>query len=97
MAKKPNTIGFTKPKPMPAEAESFLQGSRFDDKEQDEEKEEKPPRAPKVVPVFVGTIEGNEILAAYDLFPLTPLSNLEQQMLQIIAALEQKIEQLEHD
>ncbi|WP_375435095.1 hypothetical protein [uncultured Hymenobacter sp.] len=96
MAKKPNPIGFTKP--MPAEAESYLQRSRLGDDDEEEEKhEEKPPRAPKVVLVFVGAIEGNEIMAAYDLYPLTPLSNLEQQMLQIIAALEQKVEQLEHN
>ena len=79
---------------MPREAESYLTGNGDED---EEEKPQAPARQPKVVPVFVGTIEGQEIMAAYDLYPLTPLSNLEQQMLQIIAALEQKLEQLEHD
>lgn len=53
-----------------------------------------PPRQPKAPPVFVGTGEGLEILTAYDLFPLTPLSNLEQQLLQVVAGLEQRIEEL---
>jgi hypothetical protein len=88
-----NPIGFTKPKPMPREAEAYLSGNEKAEKET----AEVPTRQPKVVPVFVGTIEGQEIMAAYDLYPLTPLSNLEQQMLQIIAALEQELAKHEHD
>ncbi|WBA42985.1 hypothetical protein [Hymenobacter canadensis] len=53
-----------------------------------------PPRQPKAEPVYVGTGEGLAILAAYDLFALTPLSNLEQQLLQVVAGLEKRIEEL---
>jgi hypothetical protein len=95
MAKKQNPIGFTKPKPMPREAETYLTGNGEEGEE--DEKPAAPARQPKVMPVFVGTIEGQEIMAAYDLYPLTPLSNLEQQMLQIIAALEQRVDQLDPD
>lgn len=55
---------------------------------------EKPPRPALAVPVFVGTIEGLEILDAYGLSALAPLSNLEQQLLQVIAGLEKRISEL---
>ena len=58
---------------------------------------EPPPRQPKAAPVYVGVSEGLEILKAYDLFPLTPLSNLEQQLLQVVAGLEKRIEELEQE
>ncbi|RSK44713.1 hypothetical protein [Hymenobacter perfusus] len=51
-----------------------------------------PPRQPKAPPVYVGTSVGLEILAAYDLFALTPLSQLEQQLLQVVAGLEQELD-----
>jgi hypothetical protein len=56
-----------------------------------EQPEEKPARPPMVVPVFVGQIEANEILAAYDIFPLAPLSNAELQLIQVVAALEKEL------
>ncbi|WBO86246.1 hypothetical protein [Hymenobacter yonginensis] len=56
---------------------------------------EPPPRLPKAAPVYVGTGEGLAILTAYDLFALTPLSNLEQQLLQVVAGLEQRVDELE--
>ncbi|MBC6698872.1 hypothetical protein [Hymenobacter sp. BT190] len=52
------------------------------------------PRLPKAAPAYVGTGEGLAILKAYDLFALTPLSNLEQQLLQVVAGLEKRIEEL---
>ena len=56
-----------------------------------EKPEPKPARQPKVVPVFVGQIEAQEILMAYDIFPLAPLSTTEQQLIQIVAALENEL------
>ena len=56
---------------------------------------EPPPRQPKAAPVYVGTSEGLAILGAYDLYPLTPLSNLEQGLLQVVAGLEKRLEELE--
>jgi hypothetical protein len=53
--------------------------------------EEKPARLPKVVPAYVGQSEAFEILGAYDIFPLTPLSTTELQLLQIIASLEKEL------
>ena len=58
---------------------------------------ETPPRQPRVEPVFVSTIEAQQILAAYNLFPLTPLSTLEHQLLQVIAALEKRVDDLPLD
>lgn len=52
-----------------------------------------PARAPKAAPAYVGTGETLAILAAYDLFPLTPLSNLEQQLVQVVAGLEKRLEE----
>jgi hypothetical protein len=54
-----------------------------------------PARQPKATPVYVGAGEGLAILGAYDLYPLTPLSNLEQQLLQVVAGLEKRIEELQ--
>lgn len=63
-----------------------------------EEPAQGPPlRQPKAAPVYVGTGEGLAIMAAYDLFALTPLSNLEQQLLQVVAGLEKRVEELEAD
>ncbi|MCA8830526.1 hypothetical protein [Hymenobacter pini] len=58
---------------------------------------EPPPRQPKAAPVFVGVGEGLAILGAYDLYPLTPLSNLEQGLIQVVAGLEKRIEELESE
>ncbi|MBO0360741.1 hypothetical protein J0X19_22460 [Hymenobacter sp. BT186] len=77
---------------MPREAEeSYLTGHG----DEEEQKPAAPARQPKAAPVYVGTSESLEILAAYDLFPLTPLSNLEQQLVQVVAGLEQRITELE--
>ncbi|OWP62880.1 hypothetical protein CDA63_11725 [Hymenobacter amundsenii] len=72
-------------------------GWRSDIGEQADKQEESspPPRQPKADPVFVSTIEGLEILGAYGLMALGPLSNLEQQLLQVIAGLEKRIIELE--
>ncbi|QIX60866.1 hypothetical protein HER32_06620 [Hymenobacter sp. BT18] len=66
------------------------------DEEEDEqsssaEEEAQPPRQPLVEPIFVDDVEVTEILAAYNLYPLTPLSKFEYQLVEVIAALEQRL------
>ena len=96
MAKKetPRPIGFNRMDPDP---NGTGDGWRLDAPEHTLEEPDPgpPPRLPKAAPVYVGAGEGLAILAAYDLFPLTPLSNLEQQLLQVVAGLEKRIEELE--
>lgn len=58
---------------------------------------EKPKRPPVVVPIFVGDMEAQAILFAYDIFPLTPLGRTEHQLIQIIAALEQRVYELKRE
>ncbi|GAA3954075.1 hypothetical protein [Hymenobacter algoricola] len=89
MSKKTPPIGFgRKPDPDPnGTGDGFRLGVNYADLEA-ESAPEKPKRLPKVVPAYVGQMEGLDILAAYDIFPLAPLSNIEQQLLQIVAALE---------
>lgn len=97
MAKNPIGFGRNTPDPDPNGTGDGWRLHSGEAEEKPEQKEEKPPRLPKAAPVFVGTSEGLEILAAYDLFPLTPLSNLEQQLIQVIAGLERKIPDDEND
>ncbi|UOR06747.1 hypothetical protein MUN82_06510 [Hymenobacter aerilatus] len=59
---------------------------------EEEEESGPPPRQPKANAVFVGDIEAHAILMAYSLFPLTPLSLLEHQLIQVIAGLEKELE-----
>lgn len=83
-------IGFNRADPDP---NGTGDGWRLNEREQEPE-QGPPPRHPKAAPAYVGTSEGLTILAAYDLFALTPLSNLEQQLLQVVAGLEKRIEEL---
>ncbi|MBO3270748.1 hypothetical protein [Hymenobacter defluvii] len=88
-------IGFgRKPDPDPnGTGDGFRLHSGDVDNEQEENEEQgPPPRQPKATPVFVGDIEAHAILGAYSLFPLTPLSNLEYQLIQVVAGLERELE-----
>lgn len=53
------------------------------------------PRQPRVVPAYVGDMEALEILQAYDIFPLTPLSHTESKLLQVVSALELALDKYE--
>ncbi|SHL87900.1 hypothetical protein [Hymenobacter psychrotolerans] len=93
MAKNPIGFGRTTADPDPNGTGDGWRLHSGDAEEKSEQQREKPPRLPKAEPVYVGTIEGLEILGAYGLSPLAPLSNLEQQLLQVVAGLERKLDQ----
>ncbi|OUJ68670.1 hypothetical protein [Hymenobacter crusticola] len=91
MDKRQNTIGFRKPMPAGADREPFLNGNGDEDMQDEKEQELRPQRLPVATPIFVDSVETNEILAAYNLFPLTPLNAFELQLVQVIAGLEQEV------
>lgn len=96
MAKIPKKapIGFgRKPDPDPNGTGDGFRLHSGDVADESEGKEQgPPPRQPKATPVFVGDIEAHAILSAYNLFPLTPLSTLEHQLIQVVAGLERELE-----
>jgi hypothetical protein len=50
---------------------------------------------PLATPVFVGEMERYELFSRYDIRPLLPLSAFEMQLVQIIAGLEKRIQELD--
>ncbi|PJJ59444.1 hypothetical protein [Hymenobacter chitinivorans] len=98
MAKKTsNPIGFkSKPDPDPNGTGDGFRYSLGDvDEPTAAEEVLKPLRLPRVVPAYVGDGEALEILQAYDIFPLTPLSNTESKLLQVVSALELALDKYE--
>lgn len=68
-----------------------------DPPEDEPKKEELPPEPPLAMPVFVGEMERYELLARYDVRALLPISAFEMQLIQIIAGLEKRIREIDHD
>ncbi|MGI4870685.1 MAG: hypothetical protein ACRYFX_05835 [Janthinobacterium lividum] len=85
--KKDAPIGFGR-KPMPTEA-----GDEFED-EQPAQRQVPPPL---VEPIAVDDVEMYEILQRYNLQPLVPLAKFEYQLVEVIAALEKRVRELDPD
>ncbi|MDO7853149.1 hypothetical protein [Hymenobacter convexus] len=51
---------------------------------------------PLAEPIFVDTVVMYEMFKRYNLFPLTPVSTFELQLVQVIGGLEQRIREIEH-
>ena len=88
--KKDAPIGFGR-KPMPDEA-----GDSSDEDEPQERAERQLP-PPLVEPIAVDDVEMYEIFERYNLHPLIPPAKFEYQLVEIIAALEQRLRQLDPD
>lgn len=91
MAKTQKPIGFGRT-PMPEEAGQEPGGGQPTGK--------KPPREvplPLVEPLALDDVELYEILQRYNLHPLVPLAKFEYQLVEIIAALEQRVRELDPD
>lgn len=55
------------------------------------------PAPPLVEPIFVDDVEMYAILARYNLMPLAGMSKFEYQLVQVIAALENRVRELDPD
>lgn len=90
MAKNQHPIGFGRT-PMPDEAgqESGAEQSRK------KPQREVPP--PLVEPLAIDDVELYEILQRYNLQPLVPLAKFEYQLVEVIAALEKRVRELDPD
>lgn len=89
MSKKQGPIGFGRT-PMPNEA--------GDDAPEDGAKSgRREPPPPLVVPIAIDDVEMYEILGRYGLQPLVPLAKFEYQLVEVIAALEQRVRELDPD
>ncbi|TPG71981.1 hypothetical protein [Hymenobacter nivis] len=88
MAKTPKNdpIGFGR-KAMPDEVGN----------EQASEQPAHEPEPPLVEPIFVDDVVMYEILARYNLLPLAAVSRFEYQLVQVIAALEKRVRELDPD
>jgi hypothetical protein len=90
MAKKNgNPIGFGRA-PMPDEA-----GDTAPEQGAKPTRREPPP--PLVEPIAIDDVEMYEILGRYGLQPLVPLAKFEYQLVEVIAALEQRVRELDPD
>ena len=90
MKKKGPPIGFGRT-PMPDEAgDDSPEGG-----EQKPARRQPPP--PLVEPVAIDDVEMYEILGRYGLQPLVPLAKFEYQLVELIAALENRIRELDPD
>jgi hypothetical protein len=90
MAKTKNApIGFGRLE-MPADAGHAPEP----DSSQPPEKELAPPL---VEPIYVDDVVMYEFFQRYNLMPLTPVSKFEYQLVQIAAALEKRVRELDHD
>ena len=90
MAKKNQPpIGFGRA-PMPDEAGDHApeQGAKSGRRE---------PPPPLVEPIAIDDVEMYEILQRYNLQPLVPLAKFEYQLVELIAALEKRVRELDHD
>jgi hypothetical protein len=88
MKKKDAPIGFGR-KPMPDEAGD----DSPEDGEQQSAKRQPPP--PLVEPVAIDDVQMYEILGRYGLQPMVPLAKFEYQLVELIAALENRIRELD--
>lgn len=90
MAKKQGApIGFGRT-PMPDEAGANLPNEGG-------HPAERQPAPPLVAPIAVDDVELYEILQRYNLQPLVPLAKFEYQLVEVIAALEQRVRELAPD
>jgi hypothetical protein len=55
------------------------------------------PPPPLVEPIAIDDVEMYEILARYGLQPLVPLAKFEYQLVEVIAALEKRVRELDPD
>ena len=85
--KKDAPIGFGR-KPMPNEAGGELE---------DEQPAQRQVPPPLVEPIAVDDVEMYEILQRYNLQPLVPLAKFEYQLVEVIAALEKRVRELDPD
>lgn len=91
MAKaKTPPIGFGRV-PMPTEA------GQEPSEAQSAPKPERQIPPPLVVPIAVDDVEMYEIFQRYNLHPLVPVARFEYQLVEIIAALEQRVRELDPD
>jgi len=88
-SKKQPPIGFGRA-PMPDEA-----GDHAPEEGSQKAKREVPP--PLVEPIAIDDVEMYEILGRYNLQPLVPLAKFEYQLVEVIAALEQRVRELDPD
>jgi hypothetical protein len=58
---------------------------------------EKDLEPPLVEPIYVDDVVMYEFFKRYNLLPLTPVSRFEYQLVQICAALEKRVRELDHD
>jgi hypothetical protein len=89
MAKNHMPTGFGRT-PMPNEA-----GQKPSVKESENAPREVPP--PLVEPLAIDDVELYEILQRYNLQPLVPLAKFEYQLVEVIAALEKRVRELDPD
>jgi hypothetical protein len=89
MAKEQNPIGFSRT-PMPDEA-----GQESGVEQAKKPQREVPP--PLVEPLAIDDVELYEILQRYNLQPLVPLAKFEYQLVEVIAALEKRVRELDPD
>ncbi len=89
-AKKQQPIGFGRT-PMPDEVGDDAPGQGGHHPAQ------RQPPPPLVEPIAIDDVELYEILQRYNLQPLVPLAKFEYQLVELIAALEQRIRELDPD
>jgi hypothetical protein len=58
---------------------------------------QRPPQPPLVEPLALDDVAVYEILQRYQLQPLVPLAKFEYQLVELIAALEQRVRELDPD
>jgi hypothetical protein len=99
MAKKQPPIGFGRKEQFLEDPNGTGDGARFrlDKSAEEPTPPERPNRLPLVEPIAVDDLEMNDILEAYNLFPLVPLAKFEYQLVEVIAALEQRLRQVDPD
>lgn len=61
------------------------------------EQSEKPLPPPLVEPIFVDDVVMDEFFRRYNIFPLAPISRFEYQIVQVAAALEKRVRELDPD
>lgn len=85
--KKQPPIGFGRT-PMPDEAGQAPEATH---------PAQRPPQPPLVEPLALDDVAVYEILQRYQLQPLVPLAKFEYQLVELIAALEQRVRELDPD
>jgi len=89
MAKNQPPIGFGRT-PMPDEA-----GHELADEQPKGKKPQREVPPPLVEPLAIDDVELYEILQRYNLQPLVPLAKFEYQLVEVIAALEKRVRELD--